>query len=138
MEWRPFQPQPGAIGFGELGGIVSEANNRYQRALQRRQRRNGRARGFDGAQAARPPTRTPTPPSWALWPANSAEPPKAIEIWNEQTCTMSGQQAARPAEYMNLSNPPTPASRPPARRYRISGALTPAGSNLPCGGRLVI
>ncbi len=28
VEWRLFQPQPGAIGFGELGGIVSEANNR--------------------------------------------------------------------------------------------------------------
>ncbi len=23
-----YKPQPGAIGFGELGGIVSEANNR--------------------------------------------------------------------------------------------------------------
>ena len=28
VEWRLFQPQPGGIGFGELGVIVSEAGRR--------------------------------------------------------------------------------------------------------------
>ena len=136
VEWRLFQPQPGAIGFGELGGIVSEANNRGINVLFSVVNAPEWARepGFDGSVGGPPAD----PQSYAAFVGAMAgqfcgTSLKAIEIWNEQNLHYEwGNKPLDPAEYMNLLKPAYASIKAACPEMLvISGALTPAGSNPP-------
>ncbi len=136
MEWRLFQPQPGAIGFGELGGIVSEANNRGINVLFSVVNAPEWARepGFDGSVGGPPAD----PHTYAAFVGAMAgqfcgTSLKAIEIWNEQNLHYEwGNKPLDPAEYMNLLKPAYASIKAACPEMLvISGALTPAGSNPP-------
>ena len=136
VEWRLFQPQPGAIGFGELGGIVSEANNRGINVLFSVVNAPEWARepGFDGSVGGPPAD----PHTYAAFVGAMAgqfcgTSLKAIEIWNEQNLHYEwGNKPLDPAEYMNLLKPAYASIKAACPEMLvISGALTPAGSNPP-------
>ncbi|HXF64606.1 MAG TPA: SH3 domain-containing protein [Caldilineaceae bacterium] len=136
VEWRLFQPDPGAIGFGELGGIVSEAGNRGIRVLFSVVNAPGWARepGYDasvGGPPADPQTYANFVGAMAGQFCNTAL--GAIEIWNEQNLHYEwGNKPLDPAEYMNLLKAAyTSIKAACPSMLVISGALTPAGSNPP-------
>ena len=136
VEWRLFQPQPGAIGFGELGGIVSEAGNRGVNVLFSVVNAPEWARepGFDGSVGGPPAD----PQTYAAFVGAMAgqfcgTSLKAIEIWNEQNLHYEwGNKPLDPAEYMNLLKAAYASIKAACPEMLvISGALTPAGSNPP-------
>ncbi len=136
VEWRLFQPQPGAIGFGELGGIVSEANNRGINVLFSvvNAPQWAREAGFDGSVGGPPAD----PQTYAAFVGAMAgqfcgTSLKAIEIWNEQNLHYEwGNKPLDPAEYMNLLKAAYVSIKAACPEMLvISGALTPAGSNPP-------
>lgn len=136
VEWRLFQPQPGAIGFGELGGIVSEAGNRGLNVLFSVVNAPQWARepGFDGSVGGPPAD----PQTYAAFVGAMAgqfcgTSLKAIEIWNEQNLHYEwGNKPLDPAEYMNLLKAAYASIKAACPEMLvISGALTPAGSNPP-------
>ncbi|RIK54665.1 MAG: hypothetical protein DCC57_06465 [Chloroflexi bacterium] len=136
VEWRLFQPQPGAVGFGDLHGIVSEAGNRGINVLFSVVNAPEWARepGFDGnvgGPPADPQTYAAFVGGMAGQFCNSAL--KAIEIWNEQNLHYEwGNKPLDPAEYMRLLAASYAAIKAACPSMLvISGALTPAGSNPP-------
>ena len=136
VEWRLFQPQAGAIGFGELGGIVSSAGNRGINVLFSVVNAPQWARepGFDSSVGGPPAD----PQTYANFVGGMAgefcgTSLKAIEIWNEQNLHYEwGNKPLDPAEYMNLLKAAyTSIKAACPEMLVISGALTPAGSNPP-------
>ncbi|GIV76407.1 MAG: hypothetical protein KatS3mg050_0801 [Litorilinea sp.] len=136
VEWRLFQPEPGAIGFGELHGIVNAAGNRGINVLFSVVNAPPWARepGFD-ASVGGPPADPQTLANFlgAMAGEFCGSALKAIEVWNEQNLHYEwGNKPLNPAEYMNLlraSYASIKAACP--SMYVISGALTPAGDNPP-------
>jgi uncharacterized protein YgiM (DUF1202 family) len=136
VEWKLFQPAPGAAGFGELHGIVGEAGSRGINVLFSVVNAPDWAReaGFD-ASVGGPPA---DPQTYAAFVGTMAQEfcgsaLKAIEVWNEQNLHYEwGNRPLNPAEYMNLLRPAYAAIKGACpSMYVISGALTPAGSNPP-------
>jgi uncharacterized protein YraI len=136
VEWRLFQSDPGAVGVGELGGIVSEAGNRGINVLFSVVNAPGWARepGFDGSVGGPPQD----PQTYASFVGGIAgqfcgTALKAIEVWNEQNLHYEwGNKPLDPAEYMNLLRAAYGAIKGACPSMMvISGALTPAGSNPP-------
>ncbi len=136
VEWRLFQPQAGVAGFGELGGIVSEAGNRGINVLFSvvNSPEWAREAGFDGSVGG-PPADPQAYASFvgALAGQFCGTSLKAIEVWNEQNLHYEwGNKPLDPAEYMNLLRPAYAAIKAACPEMLvISGALTPAGSNPP-------
>jgi uncharacterized protein YraI len=136
VEWRLFQSDSGAVGVGELGGIVSEAGNRGINVLFSVVNAPGWARepGFDGSVGGPPQD----PQTYASFVGGIAgqfcgTALKAIEVWNEQNLHYEwGNKPLDPAEYMNLLRAAYGAIKGACPSMLvISGALTPAGSNPP-------
>ncbi|MCC6167053.1 MAG: SH3 domain-containing protein [Caldilineaceae bacterium] len=136
VEWRLFQPQPGAVGFGDLHGIVSEAGNRGISVLFSVVNAPEWARepGFDGGVGGPPAD----PQTYAAFVGGMAgqfcnSALKAIEVWNEQNLHYEwGNKPLDPAEYMRLLAASYAAIKAACPSMLvISGALTPAGSNPP-------
>lgn len=134
VQWRLFQPQPGAIGFGELGGIVSAAQSRGINVLFSVVNAPEWARepGFDGSVGG-PPADPQTYANFvgAMAGQFCGTSLKAIEIWNEQNLHYEwGNKPLDPAEYMNLLRPAYASIKAACPEMLvISGALTPAASN---------
>ncbi len=136
VQWKLFQPSPGPIGFGDLGGIVNEAGNRGISVLFSVVNAPDWARepGFD-AGVGGPPA---DPATYAAFVGAMAgefcgTSLKAIEVWNEQNLHYEwGNRTLDPAEYMNLLRPAYAAIKSACPQMLvISGAPTPAGSNPP-------
>jgi uncharacterized protein YgiM (DUF1202 family) len=136
VEWRLFQPDPGAMGFADLSVIVNEANARGINVLFSVVNAPGWARepGFDGGVGGPPAD----PATYAAFVGGMARQfcgtaLKAIEVWNEQNLHYEwGNKPLDPAEYMRLLSAAYASikSECPSMMV-ISGALTPAGSNPP-------
>ncbi len=136
VEWRLFQPEPGAIGFGELHGIVNAAGNRGINVLFSVVNAPPWARepGFD-ASVGGPPADPQTLANFlgAMAGEFCGSALKAIEVWNEQNLHYEwGNKPLNPADYVALLAPSYAAIKAACpSMYVISGALTPAGDNPP-------
>jgi hypothetical protein len=134
VEWKNYQPQAGAVGMGELGGIVSAAQARGINVLFSVVNAPGWARepGFDNSVGG-PPADPQTYANFvgAMAGQFCGTSLKAIEVWNEENLHYEwGNKPLDPAEYMNLlkaSYASIKAACP--EMLVISGALTPAASN---------
>jgi uncharacterized protein YgiM (DUF1202 family) len=136
VEWRLFQPEAGAMGFGDLSVIVNEAGARGINVLFSVVNAPGWAResGFD-SDVGGPPA---DPATYAAFVGGMASQfcgtaLKAIEIWNEQNLHYEwGNKPLDPAEYMRLLAASYNSIKTACPSMMvISGALTPAGSNPP-------
>ncbi len=131
VEWSRYESSPGARGFGELAGIVSEAGNRNINVLFSVVNAPAWARedGFDSSVGGPPAD----PQSYANFVGAMAgqfcgTSLKAIEIWNEQNLHYEwGNKSLNAADYMNLLRPAYASIKAACPQMLvISGALTPA------------
>jgi hypothetical protein len=136
VQWYLFQPQPGAAGFGELHGIVSQAQARGINVLFSVVNAPHWARepGFNG-DVGGPPADPQTYANYvgAMAAQFCGSALKAIEVWNEQNLHYEwGNLPLDPAHYMQLLRASYISIKSACPEMLvISGALTPAGSNPP-------
>jgi hypothetical protein len=138
VEWKRFEPSPGAIDWGALDNIVGAANATGVRLLFSVVNSPDWARpaGFD-PNVGGPPA---DPNSFAHFLGQLAgrycgTPLSAIEVWNEQNLHYEwGNQDINPAAYMALLKPSYAAiKRACPSMTVVSGALTPTGASKPWG-----
>jgi uncharacterized protein YraI len=136
VEWKRFEPSPGARDFGPLDNLVNAAGGAGINVLFSVVNAPAWAReaGHDagvGGPPENPQTFADFLGALAGKYCNSAL--KAIEVWNEQNLHYEwGNRPLNPAEYVQLLAPSYAAIKNACpSMYVISGALTPAGSNPP-------
>jgi uncharacterized protein YraI len=136
IEWKVFEGSRGNIDFGSSDGIVNAAGAAGINLLFSIVNAPDWARepGFDGSVGGPPQD----PATYAAFVGAFAgkycgTSLKAIEVWNEQNLHYEwGNRPLNAAEYVQLLAPAYAAIKAACpSMYVISGALTPAGNNLP-------
>lgn len=136
IEWRVFEGSQGGIDFGSADGIVNAANAAGVNLLfsivnAPAWAREGGHDGSVGGPPADPATYAAFVGAFAGKYCGSAL--KAIEVWNEQNLHYEwGNKPLNPGEYVNLLAAAYAAIKGACPSMTVlSGALTPAGNNLP-------
>ncbi len=136
IEWRVFEGSQGAIDFGSADGIVNAANGAGINLLFSVVNAPAWARegGHDGSVGGPPAD----PGTYAAFVGAVAgkycgSSLKAIEVWNEQNLHYEwGNKPLNPGEYVALLAPAYAAIKGACPSMTVlSGALTPAGNNMP-------
>jgi hypothetical protein len=136
IEWRVFEGSQGGIDFGSADGIINAANAAGVNLLFSIVNAPAWAReaGHDGSVGGPPAD----PATYAAFVGAFAakycgSSLKAIEVWNEQNLHYEwGNKPLNPAEYVGLLAPAYAAIKGACPSMTVvSGALTPAGNNMP-------
>ncbi|MCC6457856.1 MAG: SH3 domain-containing protein [Caldilineaceae bacterium] len=136
IEWRVFEGSQGAIDFGSSDGIINAANAAGVNVLFSIVNAPAWAReaGHDGSVGGPPAD----PATYAAFVGAMAghycgSSLKAIEVWNEQNLHYEwGNKPLNPGEYVNLLAAAYAAIKGACPSMTVvSGALTPAGNNMP-------
>jgi uncharacterized protein YgiM (DUF1202 family) len=136
IEWKRFEPSPGAYEFGGMDEIVNAANGAGINLLFSIVNSPTWARepGFDGSVGG-PPV---DPQTYANFVGQVAgkycgSSLKMIEVWNEQNLHYEwGNKPLNPGEYVQLLAPAYAAIKAACpSMWVVSGAPTPAGNNPP-------
>ena len=136
IEWRVFEGSQGGIDFGSSDGIVNAANAAGVSLLFSVVNAPAWARegGFDGSVGGPPAD----PATYAAFVGAMAgkycgSSLKAIEVWNEQNLHYEwGNKPLNPGEYVALLAPAYASIKAACPSMTVlSGALTPAGNNMP-------
>jgi len=136
VEWRVFESTQGGIDYSSLDQIVSAANGAGINLLFSIVSAPAWAResGFDGGVGG-PPADPATFANFLKQVAGKYcnSPLKAIEVWNEENLNYEwGNKSLNPADYVALLAPAYAAIKSACPSMTVlSGALTPAGTNLP-------
>jgi uncharacterized protein YraI len=136
IEWRVFEGSQGAIDFGSADGIVNAANAAGVNLLFSIVNAPAWAReGGHDASVGGPPA---DPGTYAAFVGAMAgkycgSSLKAIEVWNEQNLHYEwGNKPLNPGEYVGLLAAAYAAIKGACPSMTVvSGALTPAGNNMP-------
>jgi uncharacterized protein YraI len=136
IEWRVFEGSQGGIDYGSADGIINAANAAGVSLLFSIVNAPAWAReaGHDGSVGGPPAD----PATYAAFVGAFAgkycgSSLKAIEVWNEQNLHYEwGNKPLNPGEYVALLAPSYAAIKAACPSMTVvSGALTPAGNNMP-------